>query len=179
MHEGKLCFGAFVLTIQLQRLVIGETRHLGVDVTETLVCGGVAGMGIDCEQQRIPRLHIFATRSVEHRQIVVWLGQVGIFRRELGKHLYRRVGTILLREDDALEKSPLSMSRVAREKTVGGIERLIVIAPGDLRPYLVEIFVLRAGGYRAQGKQKTQGQSEGREMHRQSYVYPIETGNGF
>ena len=74
-----------VAGIELQGAAVGLAGQLGVDVAEVLVRGGVAGVGADRHLERGTRLVELALAGVQHREVVVRLGQLGVVLGELGE----------------------------------------------------------------------------------------------
>src|SRR5258707_13567550 len=63
-------------------------------------------------------LFILPLRGVNHREVVVRLGELRVVLGKLGKNVYRFPGVALLGKDKALEKGRLRMTRLVSEHPV-------------------------------------------------------------
>ena len=90
--------------------------------------GGVARVRVDRELERGFRLVEIALRGVEHREVVVGLGELGIVLGEPGEHLDRVGHALLLGEDEALEEAPLRIARLRFQECLDLVERRLQLA---------------------------------------------------
>jgi hypothetical protein len=114
-NQGQLGGHASARTIELQGLAIRLTGQPGVHITQVLMGSGVTGVGADGHFQRCPRLLELALARVQHRQVVVWLGQLGVVFRQLDEgDEWRPTGFARRsRQDHAFEKTHLGIARLA------------------------------------------------------------------
>ncbi len=133
--------------VQLQGLVVGLAGELRVDVAQVLVGRGVARVGADRHLEGRARLVELVLVRVEHGQVVVGLGQLGVILGELGerRHRIRLLARIRLRH--AAQEAQLGIARIGQEALVrlgqrflalAGLEQLgdlcIVVSVGQRRP---------------------------------------------
>ena len=81
--SASLFLRAGVGGVELQRLVVGLAGELGVDVAEVLVARWRSSDACGSTLQRAARLFVLALRGVDHGEIVVGLGQLGVVLRQL------------------------------------------------------------------------------------------------
>ncbi len=112
LHQRELHLRRGVVLVQLQRAVVGAAGELCVDVAQVLVRRGVARVRVDGELERRLRLVVVALRGVEHREIVVGLGQFRVVLGEPGEHHDRLGVPLLLGEEQALEEPALRLARL-------------------------------------------------------------------
>ena len=105
LDQVELCLRRLVALVELQCLVIGLARHLGVNVAEVLVRGGVTGVGTDRHFQRAARLVVLALRGIQHREVVVRLRQLRIILRQFSEDADGFSRFVLLGEQDAAQET--------------------------------------------------------------------------
>ena len=80
-------------------------------------------MRVDGELERGARLVVVALRGVEHREVVVRLGQLRVILREAGEHLDRFGHALLLGVDEAFQEASLWIARRCLEEYLDLVER--------------------------------------------------------
>ena len=92
---------------------LGSER--GIDVAQVLVGDRVAGVGAYGHLQLPARVLVAALARVEHRQVVVRLGQFRELLAQCREHVDGLLSAVLLREDDALQEARARIARVLAE----------------------------------------------------------------
>ncbi len=134
-----------VAGIELQRLVVGLAGQARIDVAQVLLRRGVAGVGADGHFQRGACLVVLRLARVEHGQVVVGLGQLGVVLGQLDEG-GRGVGALAaFGLDHALEKAHLRVARLGRQVLIGTCQRLGMLA---LAQQLADIAVVVGVGER-------------------------------
>ena len=85
----------------MQRLVISLAGQAGIDIAEVFIGGGIARMGADGHLQCLTGFFILTLRGIQHRQVVVGLGQLGIVLGQAGEDVDRIGGLVLFGQDQA------------------------------------------------------------------------------
>ena len=103
----------------MQCLVVGLACQFGVDVTQIFVGCRVAGVGAYGHFQRGAGLVKLALAGVQHRQIVVRLGQFGVVLRQAreGADGVSRLAAIAL--NHAFKKTHLRVFGLGRQVLIG------------------------------------------------------------
>ena len=83
--QRQLGLNTSVVTVELQSLAVGLTGQLGVNITEVLMCGGIAWVSTNRHFERSPRLVKLALTRVQNGKIVVRFGQLRIILGDLRK----------------------------------------------------------------------------------------------
>ena len=147
--QGEFGLSAGVAGVELQGLVVRLACELGVHITEVFVGGGIGRVRADGHLERLARFFVLPLRRVEHREIVVRLGKLGVILGELGEDVDRISRLVLLGEDQALEEPALRVLGLLREILIDTFERLRLLT-------LLEEFadVLELIGVHSAGRQQ-------------------------
>ena len=117
--QGQLGLHCGVAAVQLQRFAVGLAGQLGVYVAQVLMRSGIAGVGAYGHFKRGAGLVKKALVGIQHGQVVVGLGQLGVVFGQLGEGGNRVLGLARLRLDHTLQKAHLRVTWLARQVLVG------------------------------------------------------------
>ena len=148
---------AGVGAVELQRLAVGLAGEPGIDVAEVFVGGCVARVGADRHFQRGPGLVKLALAGVEHRQVVIGLGQFRIVFGDFAEGGNRVAGLAGFGLDHALEEAHLRIARLAGQVLFGfghGLGELV----GFHQATDVGVVVGMRRGHRQRSRQQQQAQ---------------------
>src|SRR5688572_28937541 len=98
--------------------------------------------------ERDTRLFVLPLPGVDHREVVVRLGQVGKILREAGEDVDRFARVALLREDHRLEEARLRIAWLGGERLVHAFERLAMLT--GLEKFVRVLELIGARGSEAQ-----------------------------
>ena len=94
-------------------MFVGAGGQAQVNVAQVFARGGVAGVQAQGGFQRFTGFFQMAVGGVEHGQVVVWLGQLGVVARELHQRGFGFVSAAALRQQVALNEAHLHILRFA------------------------------------------------------------------
>ena len=159
--------------VELQGFAVGLAGQLGVDVTQVFVCGGIAGVGPDGHLERGASFVKLALSGIEHGQVVVGLGQLGVVFGQLGERADGLCRFARLGLDHALEKAHLRITRLARQILVClGLGFRQLASTQQLVDICIVVGVGGSSSHRKSesGKAKRPGKGHAGERHKTSCV---------
>jgi hypothetical protein len=112
-----------VVAVDLQGAIVRASGEPRIDVAEVLVRDRVLRMRLDRELEDGLRALVVALRGVEHREVVVGLGQLGKFLGEAHEDLDRLGGLLLFGQHQSSQETSLGILRLALDVHVHLVER--------------------------------------------------------